>query len=90
MNDASPPLTWRPDFCSTCPVPEILMANACSHMMLRPRLTRPFPFLKQQVQVEAHCSKNHRLGFDPHIGCGECHPLPPAFLNEDTAHLDTK
>jgi hypothetical protein len=90
LDDASPPLPWKADLCTACPVPEILLSNACSHMMLRPRLIRPFPFIKQQVQVDAGCSKNHRSDFDPHIGCGECHPIPPAFLNKDTSPLDIK
>jgi hypothetical protein len=83
LGDALPALPWKPALCSTCPVPEILMANACEHMVLVPRLARPFPFLKQQVEVSAHCHKTNRSGFDPHIGCGECHPFPSIFLEQD-------
>lgn len=83
LEDTSPPLPWRPALCFTCPVPDILLANACEHMVLEPRLTRPFPFLKQQVDVSAHCQKTKRTGFDPHIGCGECHPLPSVFMETD-------
>ncbi len=83
LGDASPALPWKPALCSTCPVPEILLANACEHMVLVPRLSRPFPFLKQQVEVSAHCLKTNRAGFDPHIGCGECHPFPAIFQEED-------
>lgn len=81
LEDAS--LVWQPALCSTCPVPEILLANACEHMVLAPRLSRPFPFLRQQVEVNAYCQKTHREGFDPHIGCGECHPLPSVFMEGD-------
>ena len=81
---ASPPLPWKPALCSTCPVPEILLANACEYMELIPHLTRPVPFLNQVVTVQAYCAKTHRRGFDPHIGCGECHPLPPIF--DDKTH----
>lgn len=84
LKDASPPLPWKPELCFSCPVPEILLANACMYLKLQPQLSRPFPFVKRRVQVEAYCSKNNRSGFDPHIGCGECHPLPPAFLDEET------
>ncbi len=79
LGDANPPLPWRPALCSTCPVPEILLANACEYMVLEPRLSRPFPFLKQQVEIRTYCRKTQRAGFDPHVGCGECHPLPSIF-----------
>lgn len=72
-------LPWKPAFCETCPVPEILLSNACTHMVLEPRLTRPFPYIRQQVEVRAYCLKSERGNFDPHIGCGQCHPLPPVF-----------
>lgn len=79
LEGASPPLPWKPSLCTTCPVPEILRANACSHMLLEPSLARPFPFLRQEVRVRTYCSQTRRADFDPHIGCGECHPLPPVF-----------
>jgi hypothetical protein len=79
LQDASPPLPWRPSLCENCPVPGIQMANACQEMVLVPKLGRPFPLLKQQVQIRTYCNKTGRAGFDPHIGCGECHSLPPEF-----------
>jgi hypothetical protein len=77
--DATPPLPWTPDLCYSCPVPEIELANACQFMLLEPRLERSFPFLKRKVGISTRCSKTGRTNFDPHIGCGDCHPLPPAF-----------
>lgn len=82
LASAQPPLPWKPDLCKSCPVPGILRANACKNLVLEPHLGRPFPFTKNQVKVKAYCSKSLREGFDPHIGCGECHPLPPAFTGE--------
>lgn len=79
LKDASPPLEWKPTFCSDCPVPDIQMANACEFMQLTPKLIRSFPFTKQRVQVNTSCVKTKLRGFDPHIGCGECHKLPPIF-----------
>jgi hypothetical protein len=79
LRSANPPLPWKPALCSDCPVPDILLANACTHFVLQPQLARPFPFLKQEVRVQAFCTKTKRSGFDPHIGCGECHPLPSVF-----------
>lgn len=79
LEAATPPLPWKPALCYTCPVPEILQANACEHMVLRPSLVRPFPFIRQEVHISTYCDKTARSDFDPHIGCGECHPLPPVF-----------
>ena len=83
LEASSPPLPWRPAMCSTCPVPEIILANACEHLTLEPHLYRPFPFLKQQVEVTTYCQKTNRSGFDPHVGCGECHELPSIFTEGD-------
>ncbi len=83
LNSAIPPLPWKPSLCETCPVPEIRLANACSHMQLKPRLTRPFPFIRQQVEITAYCTKAERLVREPHIGCGECYDLPFTLPGED-------
>jgi hypothetical protein len=82
LDGANPHLRWTQDLCSTCPVPEILRANACPNLILEPRLERPFPFLKQRVSINTYCTKTLRESFDPHIGCGECHPVPPIFEKE--------
>jgi hypothetical protein len=58
-------------------------ANACEHMLLTPRLARPFPFIRQTVQVRAVCRKSKEQGFDPHVGCGLCHRLPSIFITND-------
>ena len=79
LENAYPPLPWKRELCFTCPVPEILLANACEHMVLTPQLVRPFPFVKQQVRITASCTKTGRTVDEPHIGCGECHVLPSIF-----------
>ncbi len=76
---ADPPLPWKAAMCRDCPVPDILLANACDHMLLKPRLARPFPFINQKVEVLAHCGKSGKSGFDPHVGCGDCHGLNDLF-----------
>jgi hypothetical protein len=81
LESQAPPLPWKPSLCSSCPVPEILLANACTNLSLIPQLSRSFPFTKQQVKVQTFCSKTGRSGFDAHVGCGECHALPPEFLD---------
>lgn len=72
--------TWTPDLCKTCPVPGITRANACEHLQLTPTVARPLSamFLRR-VQIRAFCTKTNRAVKEPHIGCGECHPLPPIF-----------
>jgi hypothetical protein len=79
LSGAMPPLSWKPEYCSTCPLPEISLSNAYEHLILVPRLARRFPFTKAQVSVKTHCTKTGRADFDPHIGCGECHNLPSVF-----------
>jgi hypothetical protein len=79
LEAASPPERWTRDLCFNCPVPDILIANACPFMVLIPKVVRPFPFLKRKVSVTTACDKTGRKNFDPHIGCGECHPLPSVF-----------
>jgi hypothetical protein len=54
-------------------------------MLLKARVGRPFPFIKRQVQVLAQCTKTMREGFDAHIGCGECHPIPFVFQGGEDA-----
>jgi hypothetical protein len=82
LEAASPPERWTPDLCFTCPVPDLLRANACEHMVLEGRVERPFPFLKRKVVVKAFCTKTQRDVPEPQVGCGECHPLPPVFADE--------
>jgi hypothetical protein len=71
---------WTRELCRTCPVPGIGMANACEFMRLRAEVSRPLAAaLQRRVKVTTYCEKTERSGFDPHLGCGECHPIPPAF-----------
>jgi len=71
---------WTPDLCKTCPIPGIMRANACEFLQLRGRVVRPFSAAFQsRVQVSAFCGKTNRDVKDAHIGCGDCHPLPPVF-----------
>lgn len=89
LEAGSPPLVWKPALCSTCPVPDILLANACPHLVLQPKLKRAFPLIKQGVQVQSYCTKTNLAGFDPHIGCGQCHTLPFTFTPTDSSPGDT-
>jgi len=79
LGESLPPLKWKPSLCTSCPVPGILLANACEHMVLKPRLVREFPFIHQTISVSAYCTKTSKQVTEPHIGCGECHPLPFSY-----------
>ncbi len=73
---------WSRDLCQTCPVPGILQANACEFLQLHGEVTRPASALFQRrVHITAYCEKVQRAVAEPHIGCGECHPLPAEFSN---------
>jgi hypothetical protein len=49
-------------------------------MTLRANVGRPVTAVFQRrVQVTAYCQKTNRAVAEPHIGCGECHPIPPIF-----------
>lgn len=70
---------WDSSLCRTCPVPAIKMANACEHMQLVPRISRPFPFTTKKVTIQAYCEKSNTSVENPKIGCGSCHPLDERF-----------
>ncbi len=75
---------WTPDLCRTCPVPAISRANGCEHMHLRPSLERSWRTgFRRRVRVNTYCEKSGRFSFDPYLGCGECHPLPPFEVKEE-------
>ena len=73
-------LEWDASLCKTCPVPGIKRANACEFIRLRPRVSRSvFNLFRKQVDVAAYCEKTSQSVAEPHVGCGQCHPLPPVF-----------
>lgn len=77
-------LVWKPYLCEKCPIPDIILANACEHLEFHPRLERSFFTLKPQVKVTSYCTKSDVAVEEPRIGCGQCHPL----LNEFTVTTD--
>jgi hypothetical protein len=71
---------WRPDLCKSCPVPDILRANACPNLVLEGRVTKRFLGLSRHVAVTAVCSKYLVDVPEPHIGCGHCHEEHPGWV----------
>ena len=65
---------WTPKLCGTCPVPRILMANACPSMVLEARVGRRW-LLRRQVIVDAFCTRTRQRVEDPFVGCGHCHDV---------------
>ena len=68
-NVASAP--WRPRLCQTCPVPAILRANACPHMVLEGWVRRRWLVIPQ-VRVRAFCRMTQQPVAEPMVGCGHC------------------
>lgn len=66
---------WSPGLCAGCPVPRILQANACPHLVLEAAVARSFFGLRQTVQVGARCTRSRQNVARPEVGCGQCHPL---------------
>jgi hypothetical protein len=73
---------WRPDLCAKCPVPGILRANACENLALSAAVRRAWFGLISGVEVSAYCEKSHQPVVEPHIGCGQCNPLPFPFTDK--------
>ncbi len=68
---------WRPELCSSCPVPGILRANACPNLVLEGRVERRFLGLVRRVAVGAVCSRYLVEVPEPPVGCGHCHEERP-------------
>jgi hypothetical protein len=64
---------WTPGLCRDCPVPKILRANACPHLILEARVARTLAGLGRKVVVSAACTKTLQDVREPQVGCGHCH-----------------
>lgn len=84
LDNSEPNQRWRRELCFSCPVPDIIRANACEHQVLKARVERTFLFLKRRVQVQAYCVKCTCDVADPYIGCGQCHPNISFLLGDES------
>lgn len=84
IGNAPAPHNWTPDLCRKCPVPGIIQANACQNMELKAEVRRSFLGLVRNVQVSAYCHLSHQAVKEPHVGCGQCHPIPFNLPDEKT------
>lgn len=75
---------WKPTDCATCPVPDVLLANASPNLALTLTIKAKMLGMGRQLVVSAECSKHHTTIADPFVGCLECNRERPgldAFLN---------
>lgn len=79
IGNLAPPRNWTSDLCRDCPVPSIIMANACPNLVLQAEVKNLIFNLRRRVKVTAFCTKTQQSVNQPKIGCGQCHPLPPVF-----------
>jgi len=66
-------LPWTPGLCQTCPVPDMLLANACPNLVLDARVSKRLLGLVQRVAVTGWCSAYFLDVERPAVGCGHCH-----------------
>lgn len=83
IGNSTLPNKWSPDLCRTCPVPEILMANACPNLVLEATIKSGLLGIKKKVEVIAYCTKSKQFVPEPKVGCGQCHPLPPIVFDKE-------
>lgn len=62
-------LRWGPKDCAGCPVPEILRANASSHLRLTLTIRGALLGFVRRKQVTAFCTKHNTPIPDPYTGC---------------------
>jgi len=65
-------LPWKPSLCATCPVPDILRANASETLVLDAKVVKKFFGFKLRVEVEGWCSECFSVVTDPKRGCPNC------------------
>ena len=74
---------WSRGLCHDCPVPKVLRANACQHLVLEARVIKTHLGLGRRVAVSAACTKTLVDVPEPEVGCGHCHENLAAFESPD-------
>lgn len=70
---------WTSELCKTCPVPGIVLANACENMKLHASI-QSLPFgIRRRMNVKAFCTLVNGPVSEPYVGCGQCHRAPQVF-----------
>lgn len=70
---------WRPNYCETCPVPDILNANASPALELTLTVSPRLLGLGRKLDVTATCLR-HRIPIeDLYVGCPKCNAERPGL-----------
>lgn len=72
-------IPWESKLCKACPVPGIVLANSCHHMILSGEILSILFGLKKKIKIEAYCTKTHQEVKNPYTGCNKCHPISDLF-----------
>jgi hypothetical protein len=70
---------WTPGLCRDCPVPKVVRANACPHLVLEASVVKTWAGLGRRVTFSATCTKTLDIVPKPEVGCGHCHENLGAF-----------
>jgi hypothetical protein len=81
---------WQPADCGRCPVPRILLANACPNLLLRATVRPGVLGIGRHVAVVASCQRYGTTVAEPEIGCGHCHELFVAGLGGGPARAEAR
>lgn len=74
---------WTSELCKTCPVPGIILANACENMKLQASIQSLPLGISKRMKIKAFCTLSGKVVSEPHIGCGQCHHLPKIFEEKE-------
>jgi hypothetical protein len=72
-------LPWRPNYCASCPVPDILNANASPALELKLTISPRLLGLGRKLDVTATCLRHRILIEDPYVGCLKCNEERPGL-----------
>ncbi len=63
---------WKPQDCTGCPVPDILLANSSPDLVLEGTVKSGLLGFNRRVEVSAFCSRHLIDVPKPHVGCPKC------------------
>jgi hypothetical protein len=86
IGNATPPNHWTADLCKTCPFPDIARDNACPNMIIEGQVESWLFGFRRRVKINTFCTLSQQVVKEPHIGCGQCHPLPKVFTEGPHDH----
>ncbi|PJF42243.1 MAG: hypothetical protein CUN55_10285 [Phototrophicales bacterium] len=70
---------WQPEYCTKCPIPDILRANASPNLELTLTIRSIWLGFGRKMLVEAWCRKHDIPISDPYVGCKICNDERPGL-----------